>query len=734
MDSFESDDRKAVAAATVAAGLLIAQQVAGRTTRDAFFLSELRIESLPLMMMASAVLALAGAEVMSVALARRSPFRVVPVAAAASALLFVVEWVASLFAPQIAAVVVYLHVATFGGALVSGFWSLVNERFDPFTARQVVGRIAAGAAAGGVAGGLLALLASRALSVPTTLLLLSALHGLASAALLRARGPAPVGTATAERTPALSLPLLAREPYLRTLALVVLLGAVSDALFDFLFKAKTVELFVDAGQMMLVFALFHTGLSLVSLLFQWTLARPALNHLGLAGAVALRPAVDVVSGLLGAAVPRFGTATLARGAHETLTNSFFRSGYELLYTPLPEAEKRRVKAVVDVAVDKAGTLVGGAVVAAVLALAPAGAEPPLFALAAGVSLVGLGLSRRLHLGYVRALEQSLLAGRVRLEPSDVHDRTTELTLAHTGVIERGALLSQIEALRRAGPAPDDAPPSKVPGAAADPSRAGPSVPQPPADPLMEDLEALRSGRRKRVQQVLQANPEPGPLLVSGLIPLLSRDELYPEVVRALRRVAPRVTGQLVDALLDRRMDPVVRRRIPRVLKACPSPRCASGLQAALDDPGFGVRAAAAAALAALHEQNAEISVPRDEVLERVRSELERPARGERQLAHTFTLLSLAVEPEPLRIAWAALRGRDRMLRGTALEYLDTVLPDEVFLPLRERCGGEAASKAIPRPAAQVAADLRASSVNLRLERPPWGRGEGEGEGRGSDGE
>jgi hypothetical protein len=47
-------DRDAVAAATIAAGLLIAQQVAGRTTRDAFFLSELRIESLPLMMMASA--------------------------------------------------------------------------------------------------------------------------------------------------------------------------------------------------------------------------------------------------------------------------------------------------------------------------------------------------------------------------------------------------------------------------------------------------------------------------------------------------------------------------------------------------------------------------------------------------------------------------------------------------------------------------------------------------------
>jgi hypothetical protein len=725
MSLSDKGDREAVAAATIAAGLLIAQQVAGRTTRDAFFLSELRIESLPLMMMASSVLALTGAEVMSIALARRSPFRVMPVATGVSALLLVLEWVVSRFAPEAASVIVYLHIATFGGALVSGFWSLVNERFDPYTARQVVGRIAAGAAAGGAVGGLLAFVASRTWSVPTTLLLLSALHGLAAAALLRARGSAPATVATGERAPGLALPLLARVPYLRTLALVVMLGAVTDALFDFLFKAKTVERFTDAGEMMMVFALFHTGLSLMSLLFQWTLARPALSRLGLAGTVALRPAVDVATGLLGAAMPRFGTAALSRGIHETLTNSLYRSSYELLYTPLPEAEKRRVKAVVDVAVDKAGTLVGGAAVATMLAIAPVGAEARLFALAAGISLGALYLSRRLHVGYVRALEQSLLAGRVRLDPSEVHDRTTELTLAHTGVIERGALLDQIEALREKPPGAAAAIAPEAGAGAPAPAAAEPG-PAPRGDPLVEDLEALRSGRRKRIRMVLQSNPEPGPLLVSGLIPLLSRDELYPVVVRTLRRVAPRITGQLVDALLDPRVDPVIRRRIPRVLKACPTSRSAEGLRAALDDTGFGVRASAAAALAALHEQDPEIAVARETILDHVRGELGRPSTGERHLAHVFTLLSLALEPEPLRIAWAALRGSDKALRGTALEYLDTVLPDDVFLPLRERCGGAVEAKAIPRPADRVAADLRASSVGIRLEQPPWGARDGEG--------
>jgi hypothetical protein len=713
-------DRSAVAAATLAAGLLIAQQVAGRTTRDALFLSNFDVKSLPWMMMASAVLALLGAEAMSIALARRSPFRVVPTAAGLSAVFLLLEWVLSLFTPPAAAIVLYLHVATFGGALVSGFWSLVNERFDPYTARQWVGRIGTGAAAGGLVGGALAWTSSRLLPIPPMLLALAGLQALALVALRRTGGigGSPGGR---ERAPSLALPMLARVPYLRTLALVVAVGAVTDALFDFLFKAKTAEIFVGGNAMMSVFALFHTGLGLLTLLLQSTLARPALNQLGLAGTVALRPAFDLVTALLGAAVPRFATAALARGAHESLSNSLYRSGYELLYTPLAEGEKRRVKAVVDVAVDKMGTLVGGAIVAGVLALWPLGAESRLFVLAAGLAVVGLVLSRRLHVGYVQALERSLLAGRVKLDPRQIQDRTTQLTLAQTGIIERDALLSQIDALRR-----------DPPGTAAGSGTAGSPLEEeapaaPPKDPLLRDLEALRSGERRRVRQVLRANPEPAPVMVAALVPLLAKDEVYPEVVRALRRVASRVTGQLVDALLDSEGDSVVQRRIPRVLKACPTVRAADGLRAALDHGGFGVRAASAAALAALHEQwGDDISLPREAVLAHVRNELARPPEGERQLAHVFTLLSLALEPEPLRIAWAALRGRDRALRGTALEYLDTVLPDDIFAPLRDRCGGAEAPEGPRRTVEQVAAELRASSVNLKLEQVPW-KGDGDGE-------
>jgi len=716
-------ERAAVLAATTAAALLIAQQVAARTTRDALFLSAFRIESLPFVMMASAVLALVGAQAMSRTLARRAPYRVMPIATAVSAVLLVIEWALVLTVPRAGAVVVYLHVATFGGALVSGFWSLVNERFDPYTARRVMGRIGTGATAGGVAGGALAWLASRSLEVPTSLLLLAVLGALATLALANAgrSSPARAREEKSER-PAPALPLLARTAYLRDLALVVALGSVVDAVFDFLFKAKAVERFSGGAELMSVFAVFHVVLSIVSFVFQGLFARSVLQHLGLAGTVALRPLVDVAAAVLGAVAPRFATAVLARGGHESLTNSLFRSGYELFYTPLPEGEKRRVKALIDVAVDKAGTLIGSATVGLALFAIPALADRALFVLAAVVSLVVLGLSRRLHRGYVTTLENSLLAGRVHLGSEDTLDRTTQLTLAHSGLIERSALLSQIEALRNSAAA--------VPA----PPRSGTQV-EDEAEPsaesgILDELGRIQSGSPSLIRGVLRRNPEPEPVLVAALVPLLFRDELYPDIVRTLRRVAPRVTGQLVDSLLDRDADAVVRRRIPRILKAAATSRSAEGLTVALDDEVFAVRASAAAALASLHEKTGIVRMPKAVVFDRVLRELRVLPGGdgaERHLAHVFSLLSLVLEPQPLRIAWAALRGTDATLRGTALEYLSTVLPDDVFVPLRQRVapGKPTPSSGPKRTAEQMVQELRLSSTGLRLEGAPW-RKAGEG--------
>lgn len=69
-------------------------------------------------------------------------------------------------------------------------------------------------------------------------------------------------------------------------------------------------------------------------------------------------------------------------------------------------------------------------------------------------------------------------------------------------------------------------------------------------------------------------------------------------------------------------------------------------------------------------------------------------RADRSLEHVFTLLALILPEEPLRLAYHGLHTADRHLRGTALEYLERVLPPKV----REQLWPYLEPEGDPRPA------------------------------------
>jgi ATP/ADP translocase len=265
MEPAPPDRRAAVIAGMVAAGALIAQQVAGRATRDTLFLSSFSVTSLPYVMIAAAVVSAAAVMAFSAALSRRSPAQILPLALAAGTVLLLAEWGLSIVSPRLAAVAVYLHMAAFGATVVSGFWSVVNERFDPHTARRVMGDITLGASLGGVGGGLLAWAAAGVVPVPSMLALMAAFNVISLLALRRLG--APVRSAgdrrappPAEATGPLSgLRVLQEVPYLRDLALMVALGAATEALLDFALNRTAVAAFPDRAALMSFFALFHTG-------------------------------------------------------------------------------------------------------------------------------------------------------------------------------------------------------------------------------------------------------------------------------------------------------------------------------------------------------------------------------------------------------------------------------------------------------------------------------------------
>jgi hypothetical protein len=78
----------------------------------------------------------------------------------------------------------------------------------------------------------------------------------------------------------------------------------------------------------------------------------------------------------------------------------------------------------------------------------------------------------------------------------------------------------------------------------------------------------------------------------------------------------------------------------------------------------------------------EVSVPTAEWRSRTLEEMEAGDGDEKSgtalsLDHLFTLLGLVLERRSLQPAMQALLGRNPKLRGTALEYLDNVLPADI---------------------------------------------------------
>ncbi|MCU1278859.1 MAG: putative rane protein, partial [bacterium] len=234
----------AAAIGAVTAAAIIAQQVAGKSARDALFLTTFGAHALPGAMLVATVVSLIGVLGFSRALTRWSPARVVPAAFTLNALLIGAVWALSGPLPRLAAIVIYFHVSMFGATLISGFWSLVNERFDPHTAKHQVSKIVAGSTIGGMVGGVLTWRWARSADVPSLFALVAGVNLVCVAgALLLRRGltvepEPPTGevAAPAEATSALSV--LKTVPYLRHLALVVMLGGLTDAVFEYLLNAQ----------------------------------------------------------------------------------------------------------------------------------------------------------------------------------------------------------------------------------------------------------------------------------------------------------------------------------------------------------------------------------------------------------------------------------------------------------------------------------------------------------------
>jgi hypothetical protein len=672
------------------AASVTAQFVAGKAARDAIYLANLPVTSLPAMVFVTSgcaiLIALASAKV----LRRLSPAAFVPAAFAAFAVLFLIEWMVAPAAPTLIARLVYLQVSGAGPILGSGFWLIASERFNPRSAKRSFGGITAAGTLGGLAGGLLAERVAAVFGMTAILPILALLNAVCAWQVRRLAVPMDAAAATRvaaapELAPTPARPglrALSDLAYLRDLAVLVALGTTGAELADYAFRAQAASSLGTGDTLLRFFAVYYAGVSLVTFVVQAALSRPSLERLGL-GPNAGTPSAALLLGGLGAIVaPSLPSIMVAKGGESVFRGSLFRASYEIFYTPMEPGERRAAKSIIDVGFDRLGDALGaGTVWLVLLFFAPAQQVSTILWLAVASASVALVLTTRLSRDYVRSLERSLLKQGVDVDMGEVIDTTTRSTMIRT-----------LTELRRQVP---PRPASDV----VDSSAARRSL-----DAEVQQIDALRSRDRERIVGVLRSGQDLNASLIPHVIPLLAWDVVANEAVDALRRVAEERIGTLTDFLIDPNQDFAVRRRLARVFSVCVSQRAADGLLLGLDDVRFEVRFHCARSLTMIVEKNPRVLINRDRVFDVVLAEVEvgRPVweghrllreietqdkrffvdefvkdRASRSLAHVFTLLSLVLPFEPLQIAYRGLHIDDDKLRGTALEYLESVLPKRI---------------------------------------------------------
>lgn len=691
------------------AALMIAQQIASKAVRDGFFLNQFEVTALPVATLAAAIVSFITAVFFSKLMATYSPSKMAPALFILSGLIFLAESGATHHAPHAIASVLYLHVAAFGTAVVSSFWSVINERFDPYTARQVMGRIAGGATFGGLVGGVLTWIfadwSTRGLLAVFgvgSILCGFALSYVGKGLQQRRSTPSPITA---------GFVTIATQRYPRSIAVIVVCAAIVSGFIDYVFKAGVTE--HTTGSLVGFFAAFYTVVGVITFGVQAMGSQRILRYLGVVPAVASLPFVALV--LMGVALvfPGYFAFVILRGGAMVAENSVYRSGYELLYTSVPQQQKRAAKLLIDLGGDRLGTAAASGVALIVIAITTVHVNRVLLGLALIVTVVMLATLAFVRREYVASLGRQLVQNMPTLDEPHLLGNTflddVSFYADHVDEVtetEKSNLtMSRDELLRRVQ------------------ERAAQKV-------------SSQSASMSRLKHVSNIDVT---LFETPLRKQLRDPEVRESDWQNLRQSAPGLIGQLGDILLSDREDLETRIRAAELLASVPSPRAAAAYLEVLRSGSFRLRRAAACGLLNIVGLSPSLAPPRTIIIELCSRELRKPNRQRYDrtefecrspfvqdamgnelspsLELVMLLLSMIGDQEQLRLALYAVTSEDERSRGTGLEYLDNLLPADLrarVLALVESPELTRAVRRLPQDVVQdLAEKLRDGEIDLR---------------------
>lgn len=348
--------------------LIICTLLIVKPTASALFLSEYGAVGLPYIFLTTAVLAALVSTGYSAALRYYSLLRVstVSLLVCLGILLSCASFMRLPPAQPTVAVILYLWTAIFGVLAASQFWMMASFVFDVRQAKRLFGLIGAGAIAGGIAGGYITTLLAREIGSRNLILLAAGL--LIPCLLLTAfvwkryvaRKQSAISRSQKKDT-AFEAPhrLILSSRHLLLLCGIVALGVTVAKLVDYQFSVLAAERYGDQDRLAAFFGFWYSTFNIVALVIQLLLTHRVVQGLGVSGALMFLPVGLGLGAVFMLFMPGLSAATLSRSIDGSLKQSLSRASIEMLFLPLDEETKKKVKTYIDVFVDSLAGGVGG---------------------------------------------------------------------------------------------------------------------------------------------------------------------------------------------------------------------------------------------------------------------------------------------------------------------------------------------------------------------------------------
>jgi ATP/ADP translocase/HEAT repeat protein/CRP-like cAMP-binding protein len=360
----------------------------------------------------------------------------IPVTQAGMIVLLVTFWVLfTRVGAEWVSVGFYLYGLILGILLISQFWTLANDIYDPRQAKRLFGLIGGGASLGGATGAALTATLVEDLGTTTMLLVSAVIMAVCLGIVVTSvRTHARAGQSDAAKTGeeegvggGEALTLLRSSRHLQIIALVITFAAIGAAIIEQQLNMATAEAKgrANTDSITAFLAQVTVYLSLIGLFIQVALTSRIHRLLGIGFALLILPVSLGGTGLLMLTIGALWTSGAARIIDTSLRYTVDKTTREILFLPLPADVKYRAKPFIDVTVDR---LSKGAGALLILVLIKDWGLNLSWQQLSYASLVIMALwiffALRARKEYMAAFRRSILqqdmkAGEIRLETADL---------------------------------------------------------------------------------------------------------------------------------------------------------------------------------------------------------------------------------------------------------------------------------------------------------------------------